>query len=71
MVIKEKIFIGLLILVIVLSVGSIVFTQNLNSEDSQVMNVVNTLKGTSEEDVQSGNLNLLIVETAKNSEVNE
>jgi len=59
MVIKEKIFIGVLILVIVLSIGSLVIMSNLNSEDISGQMVY--------EEEQSGNLNIGIIETSKNS----
>jgi len=62
MAVKEKIFIGLLVLVIALSVGSVAIVSNLGSENSQ--------EQTSYEEEQVGNLNLGIIGTTKNSEVN-
>jgi len=59
MVNKEKIFVGLLILVILLSVGSIMIMNNISSDDIS--------DKISYEDGQSGNLNLGILETEKNS----
>jgi len=59
MVNKEKIFIGLLILVIILSIGSIMIMNNIDSDDvSEKINY---------EGEQSSNINLGILETEKNS----
>ena len=57
---KEKIIVGLLILTIVLSIGSILITSNLNSEDVPTVTVIK------ETDVNSGDINLVVGETPKN-----
>ena len=59
MVNKERIFVGLLILVILLSIGSIMIMNNIGSDDVS--------EGMSYEDEQAGNLKLGILETEKNS----
>lgn len=64
MINKEKFFIGILILVIILSVGSIAIISNINSGNIQEKIIY-------EENQQSGNLNLIIMKTPENSEVNK
>ncbi len=59
MVNKEKIFVGLLILVILLSVGSIMIMNNIDSDDVS--------EKISYEDGQSGDLKFGILETEENS----
>ncbi len=59
MVNKEKIFIGLLILVIILSIGSIMIMNNIGSDDVS--------EKISYEDEQLGTLKFGILETEKNS----
>jgi len=56
---KEKIFIVVLILVIVLSIGSILVLNNINSDDVSEKTIY--------EDEQSGNLNLEIIQTPENT----
>ena len=56
---KEKIFVGLLILVIILSIGSIMIMNNVNSDDASEKIIY--------EDEQTGNLEIGILETEKNS----
>ena len=56
---KEKIFIVILILVIVLSIGSILVLNNINSDDVSEKTIY--------EDEQSGNLNLEIIQTPENT----
>jgi len=56
---KEKIFIVVLILVIVLSIGSILVLNNINSDNGSEDIIY--------EDEQSGNLNLEIIQTPENT----
>jgi len=56
---KEKIFIVILILVIVLSIGSILVLNNINSDNGSEDIIY--------EDEQSGNLNLEIIQTPENT----
>ncbi len=59
---KEKLIIGLLVLIIILSVVSIVMTFNINSEDEQTILAV-------EEDTGSSQINLVVAGTPENEVV--
>jgi len=58
---KEKIFIVVLILVIVLSIGSILVLNNINSDNVSEKII------SGESDLKSGNLNLEIIQTPENT----
>ena len=60
MMVNNKIVIGFMILIIILSVGSILITFNLDSDDVQTINIIK--KG----DTQTSNIGLSIQATPKN-----